>query len=469
MRSRTRPAFVLALLSLLAGGMLSSACHGDPHASESSSAVEYFCAMHPQIVRDQPGTCPICSMKLVPRAKSSPTSRPGARTIAFYRHPMDPNIHSDKPAKDAMGMDYVPVYEDERAGGTSGVAGRETVTLTPEKRQMLNVHSEEVKEAPIERTVRTVGRVAVDERHIHHYHAKYEGYVENLYVDFTGKLVKAGDPLLSIYSPELVATQEEYLVAFRNQTTMGQSRLPSVAQGAADLLAAARQRLLLWDIAPKDIERLERTGEARKTLDLYAVMGGYVLEKTAFHGMRVMPNDTLFKIADLSQVWILAEVYEHDLPAVKPGATAEITAASDPGRKWTGPVTFIAPIVDPRTRTVEVRVEVGNRDATLKPDMYTEVLLHSPTGRGLVIPGSAVVEAGDRQLVFVDRGEGGLEPRTVVLGGSMGDQVQVVSGVASGERVVTSASFLIDSESSLKAALATLARPAASPRPEPRP
>jgi multidrug efflux pump subunit AcrA (membrane-fusion protein) len=466
MKVMRRPFVFLAVLAALGAVALVSACRGSgSHQGGGEQETEYFCPMHPQIVRDKPGTCPICSMDLEPKPKSSPSARPGERRIAFYRHPMDPGVHSDRPGKDSMGMDYIPVYEDEAQGGTSSVAGRETVTLTPEKREMLKVRSEEVVEAPIETTVRAVGRVAVDERHIHHTHAKYEGYVERLYVDFVGKPVKRGDPLLAIYSPELVATQEEYLLAFRSQSALSGSTLPSVARGGTDLLAAAKRRLLLWDVTPRDIERLEKTGEVRKTLDLYAAMDGYVLEKTAVHGMRVMPTDTLFTIADLSQVWILAEVYEHDLAAVRKGAQAEVSVAAAPGKKWTGPVTFVAPLVDPKTRTVEVRIEVQNRDTELKPGMYTDVVLHSGQGTGLVIPESALVDAGERKLVFLDREGSRLEPREVTVGETIGTVVHVLSGLTKGDRVVTSANFLIDSESSLKAALSTMRAPSSPPAP----
>jgi RND family efflux transporter MFP subunit len=463
MRSMRRAFVSFMILTLLgAGGTLSGCRRAQDGREAAPQATEYTCVMHPQIVRDKPGNCPICDMKLVPRGASEGTAHEG-RKILFYRNPMNPSVHSDRPVKDEMGMDYVPVYEDE-VEGASAVSGRGTVALTREKREMLNVHSEEVKEAPLERTIRTVGRVAVDERHIHHYHVKYEGYVEQLYVDFTGKLVEKGDPLLAVYSPELLAAQQEYLIAYRNQAALTASRLPAVAQGGTDLLAAARQRLLLWDISPRDIERLEKTGEVRRTLDLYAVMGGYVLEKMAAHGMRVTPMDTLFKIADLSQVWIVAEVYEKDLADVRKGATAEISVASMPGEKWTGPVTFVAPTLDPRTRTVEVRVEVQNRRSALKPDMYTDVLFHSARGKGLVIPESALVDTGLEQLVFVDLGEAGLEPREVTVEEKVGGVVHVLSGVALGERVVTSANFLLDSESSLKGAMSAMRRPSA-PRP----
>ena len=255
-------------------------------------------------------------MKLVPSDKRS-----GERRIAYYRSPMDPSVRSDKPAKDAMGMDFVPVYEDELTGGPA-VAGRAMVTLSPERQQMLGVRSEEVRQQRLARVIRTVGRIAVDERRLHHIHTKYDGYVEHLHVDFTGKFVKAGEPLLSIYSPDLVATQQEYLLAYRAQKQMAQSGIPSVAQGSLDLLEVARQRLLLWDIRPADIEVLEKAGQVKRTLDLHSDVSGYVVQKMAFHGMRVTPADTLFDIADLSRVWVLADVYESDLPLVRVGMGA---------------------------------------------------------------------------------------------------------------------------------------------------
>ncbi len=387
-----------------------------------------------------------------------------ARRVLYYRHPMDASIHSDRPAKDDMGMDYVPVYEDE-APGAAALAGHASIVLSPESRQLLGIQTAPAREEQIDRVVRTVGKVAVAETHIHHLHTKLEGYVEDLYVSYTGQLVKKGDPLLSIYSPELLATQQEYLVAYRARERLAQSRLPDVAQAGADVLESARRRLLLWDVRPADIAALEKAGAPSRALPVYAEDGGYVLEKTAYHGMRVTPMDTLFTIADLRHVWVLADVYEPQLPFVGVGTRATVTTAARPGAQWTGPVTFVAPTVDDATRTVKVRVEIENPDAALKPDMYADVVLRAGRGKALVVPESALVDTGLRRIVFVDHGDGTLEPREVTPGGRTADGVEIASGLARDERVVTSAAFLLDSESNLKAALGgrTPAAPAPSP------
>jgi RND family efflux transporter MFP subunit len=438
----------------------------------SSSAVAqktlYRCTIHPTHVSETPGNCPICGMKLVPfspqgTAPVTATPSPSRRPIAYYRSPMDPTVRSNKPAKDSMGMDFIPVYEDEIAGGASGVAGRAALTLTPEKRQLLGLRSEEVRPERIDRTIRTVGRVVADERRVHHIHTKFEGYVEHLYVDFTGKLVKNGEPLLSIYSPELVATQQEYLLALRAQKQLAASDIGSVAQGGADLLEAARERFRLWDIRAEDIAELERTGRVRRSLDLYAESGGYVMQKNVVHGMRVMPSDTLFDIADLSHLWVLADVYESDLPAIRLGMAAEVTVPYLPDRTWRGPVTYVAPTVEEKTRTVKVRIEVDNQEDALKPDMFADVFLHVDLGVGLTVPDSAVINAGDRTLVFLDLPDGRLEPREVRLGAKLPSGFQVLHGLAPGDRVVTAANFLLDSESSLKAALSSMAPPPPAP------
>jgi len=461
--------WIVTGLLLAAVGFAGVACRRSEHAagSESAQKTQYRCTMHPTYVSDKPGTCPICGMKLVPFnpqgvAPVAAPSSPGRR-IAYYRSPMDPTVRSDRPARDSMGMDFVPVYEDEVSEGTSGVTGRAALTLTPEKRRLLSVRSEEVRSQRIDRTIRTVGRVVADERRVHHIHTKFEGYVEHLYVDFTGKLVKKGEPLLSIYSPDLVATQQEYLLALRAQKQLAASDIGSVAQGGADLLEAARERFRLWDIRAEDIAELERTGRVRRSLDLYAESGGYVMQKNVVHGMRVMPSDTLFDIADLSHLWVLADVYESDLPAIRLGMAAEVTVPYLPDRNWRGPVTYVAPTVEEKTRTVKVRIEVDNPEDALKPDMFADVFLRVDLGMGLIVPDSAVINAGDRTLVFLDLPDGRLEPREVRLGAKLPSGFQVLRGLAAGDHVVTAANFLLDSESSLRAALSSMAPPSPAP------
>lgn len=423
-----------AIVVLVAAGLTCQGCRqaaqpGLPAASQV--AAKYHCPMHPTYVSDKPGDCPICGMKLVP-FEPAPEPAPAAAT---------------SPA----------------APETKVVDGRAVVTLTSERRGMLGVQSEAVRLMRIQQSLRTVGRVAPDERRLGHFHTKFEGYVEHLYVDFTGELVKKGDPLLAIYSPELVATQQEYLLALRAQKQLGSSSIASVAQGGANLLEAARQRLLQWDIRPEDIAEVERTGTVKRTFDLYSDLTGYVVQLNVAHGMRVMPADTLFTIADLSHLWVIADVYESDFAAIHLGMAAEVTLSYQPGRMWRGVVTNIAPTLEEKTRTIKIRVEIDNQDGALKPDMFADVWLRSDLGMGLVVPESAVVDTGDRKLVFLDHPDGGLEPRAIETGVRMPEGYQVVKGLSKDDRVVTSASFLLDSESSLKAALSVIRSSSVTP------
>ena len=427
------------IISLVAGvvaagaaGLLVVGGKGQDGLVNAATAPRYHCAMHPGYVSEKPGDCPICGMKLVPME---------------------------------AGHEGLTAEANAAVQGTTSAeaAGRATFTLSPERRQMLGLRSETVRRAALERTIRTVGRVAVDERRLHHIHTKFEAYVEDLNVDFTGKFVRKGEPLLSLYSPELVATQQEYLLAHRAHKQLGESALPQVARGGIDLLDAARQRLLLCDIRPMDIESLERTGEVRRTLALHSPVSGYVMARMAYQGMRVTSADTLFDVADLSHLWVMADVYESDLPLVCLGMYAELTVPYLPGKTWRGTVTYVAPTVDEKTRTIKVRVEVDNSGESLKPEMFANVLLRATGASGLVVPESAVVHAGERQLVFLDREGGRLEPHDVELGTKTGAGVHVLRGLAEGDRVVTSANFLLDSESSLKATVAALATTAPVP------
>ncbi|MCL4820966.1 MAG: efflux RND transporter periplasmic adaptor subunit [Vicinamibacteria bacterium] len=408
---------VLVLLSagvLVGAGYYAGTRHA-PHAGAEAKKELWHCPMHPEFTSDRQQPCPICGMDLV--LVDGPGDAPAAAT------------------------------------GGEVVAGRAPLTLSAEKRQVLGVASEPVKRGEGARTLRTVGVVAVDERRLHHVHTRFEGYVEHLHVDFTGKFVEEGEPLLSIYSPDLVATQQEYLLALKAQREMERRGAPETAAAGRGLLEAARQRLLLWDIPEAELTRLEASGAPQRTLELRSRISGYVVAKNVDHGQRVMPQDTLFEIADLSRLWVLADVYEHDLPNVKLGQPGEITVPSLAGRTFRGTVTYVAPTVEEKTRTVKVRLEVDNPGGILKPDMYVDVTLETGGAPALVVPFAAVIDAGERRLVFLDRGEGRYEPREVRLGARVEGGYQVLAGLDEGDRVVTAANFLIDSESSLEAAL----------------
>jgi RND family efflux transporter MFP subunit len=442
---------VLAFVALLAvagtGFLLGRRSAG---TAETAAGAVYQCPMHAQVVADKPGECPICQMRLVKRE----ARRSGERRILYYRNPMDPSVRSATRAKDSMGMDYVPVYEDETRDGAPAVAGRAAVVIPPERRQLLGLRSEAVRTESLARRIRTVGTVAVDERRVHRVQTKYEGYVERVFVDFTGRKVRRGEPLLALYSPELLATQQEYLAALRTRKELEASGVSHVAAQGSALVDAARRRLLLWDIPAADVDRLEKTGEATRTVTLYAKTDGHVLQKNVTEGARVTPDQVLFEIADLSHLWILADVYENDLASVHVGTSGEVRVTYRPGRSWRGRVTYVAPTVDEKTRTVKVRLEVDDTGNDLKPEMFTDVELVTDSAPALVVPDDAVVDAGERHIVFLDRGEGRYEPREVKVGTRAGKRLEVLSGLAEGDRVVVSANFLLDSESSLRAALA---------------
>jgi RND family efflux transporter MFP subunit len=406
-----------------------------------------------------------------PTAKAAPTgrvsSRPPERKVLYWTDPMVAGYKSDKPGKSPfMDMDLVPVYDDGAAADTEtakDVKGYTTIHLGLERQQLIGVQIGKAEKRKLSKTIRAVGRIAADETTLHHIHAKFEGYVERLFVDYTGKPVRKGQPLASIYSPDLLATQQEYLLAYRAWRQFSQSGNPDLVRNGKELYDSARQRLLLWDIRPADVERLEKTGVPTKALTLYSPIDGTVMAKNAVQGNRVMPGDSLFEIAGLAHVWALADVYEYEIPLVHVGQTAVVTLSYLPGRQWSGRVTFIAPVVDEKTRTVKVRVELDNRDMTLKPDMFAEVRIEQSGGDVVAVPIDAVLSTGSRTIVFVPREGGRFEPREVKLGSRVDGYYQVVSGLAEGDPVVTQANFLIDSESRLKAALSDMAAPKSAP------
>ena len=328
-----------------------------------------------------------------------------------------------------------------------------TVQISPERQQLIGVRIGTVEKRLLQKVIRTNGRVEFDEKRLATISPKIGGWIEELYVDFTGAPVKKGAPLLTLYSPELVSTQEEYLAALRARQELAASPYPEVAASGNALVESARRRLRLWDISEEQIRELEQTGQVRKSLTLYSPYGGIVLEKMAFKGMRVEPGMALYKLADLSVVWLIADIYEYELPLIRLGQQASINLSYLPGEAFTGKAVFIYPYLDAQTRTARVRFEFANPRGTLKPEMYAGVEITIRLGDKVTVPEGAIIDTGIRKVAIVEKGAGYFEPRDVKLGTKAGDHYEVLDGLKVGERVVISANFLIDSESKLKEAV----------------
>ncbi|HWO99715.1 MAG TPA: efflux RND transporter periplasmic adaptor subunit [Methylococcus sp.] len=345
---------------------------------------------------------------------------------------------------------------DHAAHGTAP-AETTTMTISPERLQEIGVRFEIAEKRPLTRTIRTVGRIEIDERRLANVNIKIEGWIDRLYVSATGDHVRKGQVLFTLYSPELVATQQEYLLALQSVRDLGRSEFPEVAQGAQSLLEVTRRRLLLWDIPEHHIEDLERTGQVLKTLPIHAPMSGTVIERKALAGMYVRPGDQLYTIADLTSIWALADIYEYELPLIRVGQIADVTLSYDPQTHFEARVDFIYPTIDPQARTAKVRFKLANPEERLKPDMYANVELKIPLGTRLAVPKDAVLETGERRIIFIHHGGGKLEWRNVRTGLRADGWVEVTEGLEAGDHIVTSANFLIDSESQLKAAVGGMA------------
>lgn len=326
-----------------------------------------------------------------------------------------------------------------------------TITLSDEKRQLIGVRTAAASYRSLERQVRTVGKVDVDETRLAFVNTKISGWVKRLYVDYTGREVKKGEPLLSVYSPELVSAQEEYLLALKASRSVVPSRFGEIAESQDSLLESARRRLLLWDIAPEQIAELEKSGTPRTEMTIYSPIDGIVMEKMVLEGGYIMPGMNLYKIADLTSLWVIADIYEYEAPLVKTGQKAHVSFAYFPGEAFDAIVSYIYPTLDPMTRTIKVRLEVKNPELKLKPEMFADVIIMTSPGSRLTIPKEAVLDSGLRRIVYVEKKPGVYEMREVELGLRGDMYVEVLSGVRKGERVVTSGNFLIDSESQLRA------------------
>jgi RND family efflux transporter MFP subunit len=394
-----------------------------------------------------------------PKAADHASSAAEHAKVLYWVDPMHPAYKSDKPGKAPdCGMDLTPVYESG-AGETQGNLPEGAFRISPEKQQLIGVQYGEVAYKQVFKTLRTVGRLSYDETKIVRIHTKIDGWIEKVYVDFTGKEVKQGQPLISIYSPELLQTQQEYLLALKGRDELSQSPFREAVVGGESLLQAARKRLELWDISDEQINELEKTGKPNKTLTLYAPSDGFVMTRNAFPKQRVTPDMELYTIADLSTIWVIADIYEYEAPEIKMGQRADVTLSYYPGRVFRGRVDYIYPQLDATTRTLKARIEVSNRNLALKPDMFANVETRIDYGRRIVVPEEAVMDSGAEQLVFVAREGGYFEPRKTRLGPKVGNEFIALGGLRVGERVVTSANFLIDSESKLKSAAAGMGMP----------
>jgi Cu(I)/Ag(I) efflux system membrane fusion protein/cobalt-zinc-cadmium efflux system membrane fusion protein len=373
------------------------------------------------------------------------------KKIKYWVAPMDPTYIRNEPGKSPMGMDLVPVYEEEgeEKEPTS------TIRIDPVTVQNMGIRTTPVMRKPITKTIRTFGNVTFDETSLVSVNTKFDGWIEGLYVDFVGEQVKRGQPLFDIYSPEVVTAQEEYLLALKQHRSLKDSAFDHVRASAERLLAASRKRLRYWDMSGSQIERLETTGQVRKAVTIFSPASGVIIKKNALEGQFVKAGENQYEIADLSTVWVDVDIYEYELPYVKKGMPARMELPYIPGERFNGEVLYVYPYLSRETRTVRLRLAFPNPELRLKPDMYANIRLEAELpGPDIVIPQEAVIDTGVRQVVFVSRGQGKFEPREVKLGVEVnGHQYQILKGLSEDEEIVISAQFMLDSESRLREAV----------------
>ncbi len=449
---RRASVFIIAVLAVAAafgaGVWYARSRAATPAQKDGRKILYWVDPMHPSYKSDRPGVAPDCGMKLVPvyedsGAPSGPT--PAARKVLYYRDPQDPSYHSDKPGLNPeTGNELEPVYEGAAAN---------TINISAQKQQLIGVTYATAEISAGVDTVRAAGEIARDETRITRVHPKIEGWIEKVYADFTGRLVNKGDPLLTIYSPEMLASQQEFIVALRARDMMKAGPSREAYENSELLIEAARRRLELWDLSPAQIGQIERTRKPIRTITLYSPASGYITARNAFPSQRVSPDTELYAIADLSRVWIMADVFEIDLPKIRAGQSAIVSLPNTGGGTFPAKVSYIQPQIDPTSRTLKVRLEAPNPDLKLKPDMFVNVEFRIGLPQRVTVPADAVLNTGLRKSVFVDRGNGVLERRDVQTGDRMGDRIQVTSGLRAGERVVASGAFLVDSEAQLKGAV----------------
>lgn len=401
---------ILSILILIFGifTVIKSKRAGDMGDKKTELSTIYYCPMHPNYTANKPGECPIC------------------------------------------GMDLVLKKVDKSQGSE---VGKGEIFISPEKQQLIGVKTDKVKYISLIKKISLKGIVEYDERKIFHIHTKIEGWIEKLFVNYTGDFVKKGEALFTIYSPELVSAQQEYLLALKSKNISQNSEFADIKKSSDELISSARKRLKFWDISDEEIERLEKTGEIKKTLTIYSPYSGFVIEKIAVEGMKIMSGDTLYKIADTSSVWVMADVYEQDIPFIKLGQTAAIHLLSMSGKALQGKVSYMYPYLESEIRTVKARIDVANPDFVLKPNMFAHVEIDINLGKKLSVFETAVIDTGERQVVVLAKEKGHFKSVEVELGLRVENYYEIVSGVKEGDRVVVNANFLVDSESKMKEAL----------------
>ena len=502
--------FIAAVVLVAAAAGVAAIRSGRLPWGQQREAGVYYCPMHPSYTSDRPGSCPICNMQLVKReaepaaapaaapaqpAKSTGdvchlhncpmahtgqpcpmlvVSKPGEEVVCpicgkhvaeaeeppehavlYWTDPMMPGYRSDKPGTSPMGMELIPVYaEAGLTGGPPAAEGYTPILVSPQKQQLIGVKTARAQRQSLTKTIRTVGRVTVDETRIVRVNPKVEGWVEEVFAKYAGDAVTNGQPLFSFYSPDFVQTQEEYLAARRTLDGLAPNAGPELLATALSNVAAARQRLLWWDVTEEQVQQLEQRGMPSKTLTLTSPIDGVVLAKEVFPGQFMERGAKFYELADLSTVWVDADLYESDPSLVGIGQEVAILPAEGQELpELRGKVVYVSPVVNPQTRTATARVELANPGNVLKPGRFVTAQLTVELGQRLVIPAEAVLSTGTRHVVFVDKGQGLFEPRDVTVGAKSEGRVEVVSGVADGDAIVVSSQFLIDSESRLKAAL----------------
>ncbi len=454
----SRPLIGIGLMLMI---LLASGCGGNSGAAKNNDmdteevVMLYTCGMHPNVIHEGPGNCPICGMDLVPLNQpvvaAVAAQVGGEKRILYYRAPMDPTYISPQPGKSPMGMDLVPVYEGEEAFGA-------TVRINPVVQQNMGIRFAPVVRRDLTQEIRTVGRIAFDESRVGHVHTKFSGWIEKTFVNTTGQEVAKGESLLEIYSPQLVTAQEEYLDAYQALGRLGAAASGNTKANLESILASARRRLSYFDVSEKQIRQLATSGMVKKTLTIHSPFKGVVTKKHALDGMEVKSGMSLYTIVDLSTIWVYADIYEYEVPWVKTGQTAIVTLSYEPGRTYTGKVQYIYPYLEEKTRTIKVRLVFDNPGLNLKPGMYAIVRLQTaPVYDAIAVPSEAVLFSGERNLVIVSLGEGRFAPRDVTIGIESSDgYYQILEGLSEGEQVVASGQFLIDSESRLQETIAKM-------------